>query len=182
MKNLDVMGSPARVSPSGPLPPRVHLSYYSHDQGPGLAYHSSSFLLAPADARQLAAELLAAADKAEGVTAPAPGSSWLCRCGRWKGDEVLCRSCSGRAEGATATPPAPRASLPDTGGAGDGQANDQPSVAPGEQRGEIADSGVVSQGGPLPENRHVFGPDDKSRQPACICTVPSCPRHAGSAP
>jgi hypothetical protein len=77
VKNLRVSSTPAKTYEGKDhagitLPPTVHLSYWSYEQGAGLAYASQDIMLAPALARQLAAELLAAADQAEGLAPPEP--------------------------------------------------------------------------------------------------------------
>lgn len=73
MKNLLVRGAPARPHTLNGrtihLDATVHLEHYA-SEGPHDVYASHSYHLSPADARALAAELLAAADKADGI-APA---------------------------------------------------------------------------------------------------------------
>ena len=76
MKNLRVSGTPAGVHalPSGTqynVPATVRLEYYEANLDDDLVYATHSYHLRPAQARQLAAELVAAADKADGVTPPA---------------------------------------------------------------------------------------------------------------
>jgi hypothetical protein len=70
MRNLRVAATPGR-EPDG-LGPLVHVSYTSSDGfRPGQVYLTQALILTADDARKLAAELVAAADRAEGKATPA---------------------------------------------------------------------------------------------------------------
>lgn len=188
--HIRVTGHPGRIAPGGkyPVPGSVHLGCHSTD---GEVYLGLDLNVSAACARQLAAELLAAAAEAEGVPAPATPvqlpsglSRRTCdRCGQPSGEFTLCWSCDQRAPALLAEPPAggTGSSGRPAGGVTEATSNlaDIPSVPPSEQRGE------------MPEIRRVGEPDDKARQGdiprGCTCDWgdTTCPRHAwpdGGAP